>query len=214
MQEIIEIIKASTAKPDWWTIIPTIVSAAAAIVAIAISVRTSQKQNKIALFEKRLGCYQRFMALKRFSDFANRFDSFEKQEQLDPIFQCQAEYLDVHGMLNDERSTQNMIFRNMGGKYAMACLDKDSELLTSIKLLIKIKNEDALIKLENTLQKFVKILFSSRSSTESLKMVQQELFAAFEDAESCCVALRRSAKMYYSLSDFLKKLGGRKHVKT
>ena len=95
MQEIIEIIKASTAKPDWWTIIPTIVSAAAAIVAIAISVRTSQKQNKIALFEKRLGCYQRFMALKRFSDYANRFDSFEKQEQLDPIFQCQAEYCNL-----------------------------------------------------------------------------------------------------------------------
>lgn len=69
MQEIIEIFKASTAKPDWWTIIPTIVSAAAALIAIAISVRTSQKQNKIALYEKRLNCYLQFSELRSFVEF-------------------------------------------------------------------------------------------------------------------------------------------------
>ena len=64
---------------DFWELISIIISGAALIFAILVPVRIANKQNKIALFEKRFEAYANLLMLKAFSDILKKkecsFDS-------------------------------------------------------------------------------------------------------------------------------------------
>ena len=176
------------------SVIISAISVIIAIVAIFISFLTARKQNKIVLFEKRFECYQRLMELKRFSDFANRFNSFEPQSETNPIYDCQQEYLQIHGVLADERRAQLCRVGNMGQKYAMDCLDKDIELFTSIQMLFGTKKVSSFPAVESALVTLVKALFIPKTPSE-IKSAQEALLRAFTNAEVCCNSLRCEIKM-------------------
>lgn len=198
---------------DWCNENDGFLSALLAALAILGPFRIAHTQNKIALFEKRLECYQKLMALKSFSTFANRFDSFELQPELDPIYQCQQEYLYVHGVLTDEKRAQMCRVGNMSRKYAMNCLDKDTELFTSIQMLLGVKEDKTLSKIQSALKGFVETLFISKVPSE-IKPAQEKLFEAFANAEKCCNSLRYEVKMHHTLLDYFEKLRGEKHDKS
>lgn len=179
---------------DWCNENDGFLSALLAALAILGPFRIAHTQNKIALFEKRLECYQRLMALKDFSDFANGFDSFEPQLKTNPIYNCQQEYLQIHGVLADERRAQLCRVGNMNPKYAMDCLDKDTELFTSIQMLFGAKKVIPFSAIESALEIFVKALFIPKTPSE-IKSAQKELLKAFANAEACCNGLRHEIKM-------------------
>ena len=194
---------------DWCNANDGFLSALLAALAILVPFRIAHTQNKIALFEKRLECYQKLMALRDFSNYANRFGSFELQLELDPVYQCQQEYLHIHGVLADERQAQRCRVGNMSGKYAMDCLDKDIELFTSIQLLTGAKKDTPLSEVKSALKAFVEALFTLRDP-KGIKSAQKNLFKAFADAEECCNSLRYEVKMHHTLRDYFEKLRGEK----
>lgn len=173
-----------------------LLSVVSLVVAVGIPAWIAHKQNKIALYEKRLECYQKLMALKRFSCFADRFGSFEKNEDFDPVSQCQTEYLEVHGVLDDEKKARNRLYSNMSCMYALQCLAQDEELFLSIPLLTKSKKQDQLDSIETSLQDFVKKLFSKSTRSDELKQSQKQLAKAFTAAADYCDAMYRDMKLY------------------
>lgn len=179
---------------DWCNENDGFLSALLAALAILGPFRIAHTQNRIALFEKRLECYQKLMALKSFSTFANRFDSFELQPELDTIYQCQQEYLFVHGVLADEKRAQMCRVGNMSWKYAMDCLDKDIELFASMQMLFGVKKVIPFSAVESALEIFVKALFIPKTPSE-IKSAQKELLKAFTNAEAYCNGLRHEIKM-------------------
>lgn len=153
------------------------------------------------------------MALRDFSNYANRFGSFELQLELDPVYQCQQEYLHIHGVLADERQAQRCRVGNMSGKYAMDCLDKDIELFTSIQMLMGTKEDTPLSEVKSALKAFVEALFTLKDPN-GIESAQKNLFKAFADAEEYCNSLRYEVKMHHTLRDYFEKLRGKKHDKS
>lgn len=198
---------------DWCNENDGFLSALLAVLAILVPFRVAYIQNRVALFEKRLECYQRLMALKDFSKYTSRFDSFDPQPEIDPIYQCQQEYLYIHGVLADERQAQRCRVGNMSGKYAMGCLDKDIELFTSIQMLMGAKEDTPLSEVKSALKAFVEALFTLKDPN-GIESAQKNLFKAFADAEECCNSLRYEVKMHHTLRDYFEKLRGKKHDKS
>lgn len=195
---------------DWCNENDGFLSTILAALAIFGPFKIAHTQNKIALFEKRLECYQRLMALKDFSDYVSKIGPLGAQEK----YQCKQKYLYIHGVLADERRAEMSKIGNMSAKYAKECLDKDSELFTSIELLIKVKNESLLKEVNTSLQEFIKSLFDAPSSAEKAGSSRQRFVSAFNRMDNYCEVLRRNIKMHHSWCTFLKKAGNKKNDKT
>lgn len=212
-QLIAEAIEWCNTNEGFASIAISTVSVITAIVALCISNSIAKKQNRISLFEKRLECYQKLMILKEFSDFANNFDSFDLQPGLNPRIRCQQEYLNIHGVFDSEKRTQLSQIGNMGGKYAMDCLNKDIELFTTIQMLFGLNGNTPLLGVKSALKAFVEA-FVTLSDPKGVKSAQKNLFKAFADAEEYCNSLRYEVKMHHTLRDYFEKLRGKKHDKS
>ena len=81
MDELINVLEhiRQLLENDFWEIVSIIISGTALIFAILVPVRIANKQNKIALFEKRFEAYANLLKLKSFSDMLKKeecsFDS-------------------------------------------------------------------------------------------------------------------------------------------
>lgn len=195
---------------DWCNGNDGFLSALLAALAILVPFRVAYIQNRVALFEKRLECYQKLMALKDFSNYANEINSSESLLDSNSTYQCQQEYLYIHGVLADEKRAQMCRTGNMRGKYAKDCLDKDIELFASIKMLFELKNDVPLSEVKSALKAFVEALFTLKDPN-GIESAQKNLFKAFADAEECCNSLRYEVKMHHTLRDYFEKLRGEKH---
>lgn len=195
---------------DWCNENDGFLSAILAVLAIFVPFRIAHTQNRIALFEKRLECYQQLIALKGFADYVSEIGPLNAQE----VYQCKQKYLYIHGVLADERHAEMSKVGNVSVKYAKECIDKDSELFTSIELLIKVKNENLLKEVNTSLQEFIKDLFAVPSSAEKAGSSRQKFVSAFKHIDGYCEVLHRNIKMHHSWCAFLKKAGNKKNEKT
>lgn len=84
MEELINILEQiyHLLAKDFWNIASIIISGAALVFAIFVPVRIANKQNKIALFEKRFEAYANLLKLKAFSDLLKREDCFFDSKNL------------------------------------------------------------------------------------------------------------------------------------
>ena len=76
MDELVSVLGQihQTLQTDLWEIVSIIISGMALIFAIFVPVRIANKQNKIALFEKRFKAYANLLKLNAFSDILKRDD--------------------------------------------------------------------------------------------------------------------------------------------
>ena len=74
MDELINVLEQirQLLENDFWEIVSIIISGTALIFAILVPVRIANKQNKIALFEKRFEAYAKLLKLKAFSDMLKK----------------------------------------------------------------------------------------------------------------------------------------------
>lgn len=179
IQNIEEIIRTSTNKQDWWSIIPTIVSAATACVAIIISIYTAKKQNKIALYEKRLNCYLQFSELRKFVEFIAKSDNLPQNVSdkndagISKIQEIQDQYCRGHNLfVNQEflRYRLDSIKRNV---YIWDCLEKDQFMLTSLLFLAKHTEEIELGNVKSALSKLIRELFRQPASNIDPKIIRE-----------------------------------------
>lgn len=181
---IAEIIEKCTADTPLSVFI-AIASLLVAFGAVAVSLYIAHRQNQIALYERRLECYQKFIALNTFMDFTSKYETFEKQPQTesDPISQCQQKYLDMHGLLVD-KAFQNYRFdyfhRNV---YVLNCIEKDSSFFSSVQFLVGSSDEKSLFLANNTLTEFVKELFKhpNEMSLDKIKETRDEFVDTFRN---------------------------------
>lgn len=204
MQEIIEIIKASIAKPDRWTIISTIISALTAIVAIIISICTAKKQNKIALYEKRLNCYLQFSELKSFVEFIKNEENLPQKaaEKSDTeslkISTLQNKYCRGHNLfVNQEflRYRGDPIKRNI---YVWDCVEKDQFMLTSLLFLSKSVDELYLSNVKTKLSVLIEELFRHPASdidAAAIKRASTALIECFSKIEFVADNLKKLLRL-------------------
>ena len=114
------------------------------IAAIGIPALIAYRQNKIALYEKRLEYYQKLQALKRFAEFCNKWETFNKTDSVDPIYQCQQGYLNAHYSVLDKDYLQN--WQWLRENYVALALEKDQDLFSSLVYLQLFKNLKQAIK--------------------------------------------------------------------
>lgn len=149
--------------------ISVLISAITAAIAVLVPYRIANQQNKVALYEKRLECYQHFKALQTFCDFVGKYESFEKcniqmtksQEtiEVDPVYQCQQKYIDVHNLLFDsdfKKSYMNFALREICIK---KCLEKDESFFISLQFLFKEADEKKTNCAKDSLTVFLNELF-------------------------------------------------------
>lgn len=175
--------KCTTDSPV--SIFATVGSVVVSVIAIAISLYIANRQNKIALYEKRLECYQKFLALNTFLDFISKYETFEKKQQSegDPVAQCQQKYLDIHGLLVDKEFQKyrfNCIYRNT---YVLNCIEKDGSFFSSVQFLVGSSDEKSLIIANNTLTEFVDELFKhpNEISLDKIKQTRDKFVDAFRN---------------------------------
>lgn len=164
------------------------ISAVLAIVTAAIAICVpnfiASEQNKIALFDKRFEKYQEFLALKEFSDCIKEVISGTSQIK-DYIYSIQQKYLDVHNVLAEERYIRyryDQAFRNIA---VFKSLEKDTELFKMIPLLLRIKNEEAIIETNKVFKEIIFEVFNSpeKMSADKILELGQEFVEKFSNIE-------------------------------
>lgn len=128
------------------------------IAAIGIPALIAHKQNKIALYEKRLECYQQLQALKHFNEFCSKKDDFCITGQIDPVYRCKQEYLNAHYSFLDRDYLKNSQY--LQESYAALAIEKDKNLFESLINLQLFKNDKQAKQSSDTLIEFVNSLFA------------------------------------------------------
>ena len=178
MMHVIEMIDAHEG------FISAILAIITAAIAICVPNFIASEQNKIALFDKRFEKYQEFLALKEFSDRIKEVTS-ETNQIKDYIYSIQQKYLDVHNVLVEERYIRyryDQAFRNVA---VLKSLEKDTELFKMIPLLLRIKNEEAIIETNKVFKKFILEVFKSSEKMSADKILElgQEFVEKFSNIQ-------------------------------
>lgn len=142
----------------------SIISICVAIAAVVVSVIMAHTQNKIALHEKRMECYLHFQALGHFIGFFQKWESFQRAETVDPIYQCQQKYLNIHYDVLDRMYLQNLAI--MENNYAKQALEKDRVFFQSLLFLGILDKKFDTESLYQALESFVTELFIRIRITE------------------------------------------------
>lgn len=147
-----------------------------AIVAIIVPAAISVKQNKIALYEKRFECYQQLESLKTFWNYLKEVTSITSaaEDQTHSVWTCQQYYFNAHSLLDDEDFQRNRFKYFHQNAYARFCLEIDSKMLLSLKLLVADENEEAQIdNVKETLETFVVALFGQQNDDDLMEKKNQ-----------------------------------------
>ena len=153
-------------QESWWKIVLDILTI---VVAILIPCRIARQQDKIALYEKRFECYQQLESLKTFWNYLNEVTSITSaaEDQTHSVWTCQQYYFNAHSLLDDEDFQRNRFKYFHQNAYARFCLEIDSKMLLSLKLLVADENEEIQIdNVKKTLELFIIALFGKQSEDE------------------------------------------------
>lgn len=172
--QIQQAIESSICQPDGWTIFLSIASTAVAIIAVIVSICTAKTQNKIALYERRLTCYQQFCGLQAFANFIEKLENPAVDN--DTISQYQQKYLDIHNLLVDEEFQKYRFDPTRRNVYVWNCLEKDRYFITSVSFLLRHIDEKELEALESAITKFIVELFRLPEETNIKKITETKDF--------------------------------------
>ena len=178
--------------------ISAILSFVAAVTAICVPYRIAHKQNKVALFERRFECFQYFESLKNFAKFVDGFDTFDTQESVSPVLSCQIEYLEFHSVLNDRKNRETVLYSHNRITFALYCLNKDRSFFSTMKLLIRVKDNSELEEVFAALKEFVVELFSTEKNPEDIKQKQKHFSDSFNRIAVYRETFEKTLRMYKS----------------
>lgn len=153
---------------NWINANEGVVSTLLAVLTIAATVliplRIANKQNKIALYEKRFECYQQFKALEAFWLYLNEVSTFNSspEQQINHIWICQQRYFSAHALLEDKNFQKDCFNSLRQIIYARFCLEEDRKMLLSLSLLVKNNNRHQFNQTQDALEIFILALFNER----------------------------------------------------
>lgn len=205
LQIITSAIESCAKNYDGLNVIVAVVSALVSFVAVCISIHTAKKQNKIALYEKRLGCYLQFVELKSFANFIEKEENLltgkieDRSNDNSKILQLQSKYMDIHSLFSNKEFRQYRFDPVQKGIYIGDCLEKDKITLISMEFLLKSTNKINVSPVRESLAILIGQLFRSASAIEidSIRQAAKDFtakFYALETVESEFEALLRLEK--------------------
>lgn len=156
-------------------------------VAVCISIYTAKKQNKIALYEKRLECYLQFIELKSFAEFIEKEENLptgkieDRSNDNDKVLQLQGKYMDIHSLFSNKEFRQYRFDPIQKGIYIGDCLEKDKITLISMEFLLKSTNKVRVFSVQESLSILIGQLFRPASSVEidSIRKAAKDFTARF-----------------------------------
>ena len=165
-----------------------ILSTCSLLAAIGIPALIAYRQNKIVLYDKRLACYQQFLALKSFYNCCKEFCPTDESNNADSGDKCRSAYLSIHCSVLDKNYQQNGIV--LQSAYVLAGLESDKNMLASLAYLGFLDDEKILQGAANTLESFVKCLFGISNvdggNVDQAKLKFEAAFSQLLKSESKC----------------------------
>lgn len=158
---------------DCTTIINSIATVLAVFASIFVPNLIAAKQNKIALYEKRLNCYQRFISLKWFWSYLLKQD-FKVDSGKNPIKHCQTEYFKIHDYIPSKACDEGRVEK------LWDCMGEDKKMFLSLKFLIPEHNEEAIKMAQDSLSSFVKALFCEEGNMAEIEKRSHVFVKNFE----------------------------------
>lgn len=159
---------------DCATIINSIATVLAVFTSIFVPNLIAAKQNKIALYEKRLDCYQRFISLKWFWGYLLEQDFTKAETGKNPIKHCQTEYFKIHDYIPlkayDEARVEKL----------WDCMGEDEKMFLSLKFLTPKHNDEAIKIAQDSLSSFVKALFCEEGNMAEIEKRSHVFVKNFE----------------------------------
>lgn len=144
--------------------VSVILAAVTAGTAIYVPIRIANKQNKIALFEQRLNCYEKIEAIRTFLAFSSEFESFEDNSD-SPIEKSKEKYLEIHDLLSDSKAMSQIMFSPFWkNTFVRNCLENDCTTICTCAFLTEELSIQEAKEIENTLTVFVYRLFDSQDT--------------------------------------------------
>lgn len=142
--------------------------------AILFAVRVANKQNKIALFEKRMHSYNVLTRLKDYADMV----CMEKYQN---VFLWQQIYWGIHDIFknrNYQKAIYDVFERSL---LTTSCLEEDLDVLHSLQFLIPDLNENEVNDTTEKLRKLIDLLFNLPKDAPPDNSIFPELQAKKDD---------------------------------
>ena len=181
---------------DFLSLLVSIITVIVAVMAIYVPSKIAKRQDKIALYSKRFLCYEHFKVLKEFSEFIQKYKTFDRADDnsTDPVLQCQSKYMDAHNLLVDEEVQKYRFDPVRYNMYVLNCLEKDRYFITTTFFLLKAAKEDDLQTLEKSLTAFVEQLFkqSNEICIDKIKETRDAFVSAFSKVSSMETELKKT----------------------
>lgn len=194
--QILQTVERWVLQADTWNIILSMISVVVAAIAVVVSICTARTQNKIALYERRMECYQRFEKLKSYSKFVDNVFNSDNQNPNSQIHACQAEYLFIHNINSENKEWNQAMYSIHRDAYALACLDSDLSSFSTAKMLIKIKDAEQFDRAFESLRAFVTELFKSSCCASILKREQHNFSENFKKIDKYSEIFEKSLQIY------------------
>ena len=127
---------------DWFNqnegFVSVILALLTILATVLIPLFIAKKQNKIALYEKRFVCYQKYESLKSFCSKIKDISTFSTSEnsKVNQHWYCQQQYFSAHALLDDTEFQRDRFNPIRQYFYARSCLEEDRKMLLSLKLLV------------------------------------------------------------------------------
>lgn len=175
---------------DCATIINSIATVLAVFTSIFVPNLIAAKQNKIALYEKRLDCYQRFISLKWFWGYLLEQDFTKAETGKNPIKHCQTEYFKIHDYIPSKAYDEGRVEK------LWDCMGEDEKMFLSLKFLIPEHNEEAIKMVQESLSSFVKALYCEKGNIEKVGKKSLEFTKNFEMIKDYDEKLSKQLMLY------------------
>lgn len=157
MAQIEQLIKTCIESNDGISLILSIISTGVAVIALVIAIRTAWLQNKVALYSKRLECYQQFQALKSFYLFSHKSKGFEDDGE-EIVSKLRCKYLSIHFSLLDRDYQKNHSV--LEETYIFFGIEKDIAMFESLEYLSLFNNHALTERAAQALESFITVLIT------------------------------------------------------
>ena len=162
---------------DWFNqnegFVSVILALLTILATVLIPLFIAKKQNKIALYDKRLECYRTLSSIVDFCEFISQFESFDDNTDQNvkphsPIEACKNKYIFIHDGLNDKARSQMNMLDFWKIMFTRNCINNDKDVICVGAFLTKAISLIDAKEIADALSEFVNALFKPEESSDIL----------------------------------------------
>lgn len=155
-----------------------ILSTCSLLAAIGIPALIAYRQNKIALYDKRLTAYKEFLQLKSFYNCCKECNSIGEDDEKNTVNRYCSAYLSIHySPLDKEYQRNGSVLQSA---YALEGLEKDKNILTLLVYLNLLDDKEITQDIYSALESFIKVLFGiTNSNTKNMDLLKRNFESKF-----------------------------------